>query len=121
MVGRRVFLLIRGTGMAIFLFVVGSVRTLTYPNETQRNSLAASFMLFSASYALAWAPVFYAILSEAAWSLIKEKTNLLASLISILNTFVTSLHYLIKFPLYQRVQGQRKQLGEIIIHYGWKR
>ncbi|KAG8349680.1 hypothetical protein FVEN_g13088 [Fusarium venenatum] len=82
MVNRRLLLLTEGTGMAIFLFVV------------------ASFMLFSASYALSWAPISYVIVSEAASSHIKEKTHLLASLISVLTTFVTSftLPYLLSKP-----------------------
>ncbi|EXK80073.1 hypothetical protein FOQG_15355 [Fusarium oxysporum f. sp. raphani 54005] len=85
LVGRRVLLLIGGTGMAIFLFIVGSV---------------ASFILFPSCYALSWAPVSYIVLSEAASSHIKEKTNLLASVISVLTTFATSftLPYLLSKP-----------------------
>ncbi|KAK2690691.1 hypothetical protein QWA68_010481 [Fusarium oxysporum] len=100
LVGRRVLLLIGGTGMAIFLFIVGSVGTIPNPNEIQKNTLVASFILFPSCYALSWAPVSYIVLSEAASSHIKEKTNLLASVISVLTTFATSftLPYLLSQP-----------------------
>ncbi|KAJ4112162.1 hypothetical protein NW768_011741 [Fusarium equiseti] len=100
MVGRRLLPFFGGTGMAVFLFVVGSVGLVPEPTEVQRNSLVASFILFGASYALSWAPVSYVVLSEAASSHIKEKTNLVASLISVLTTFVTSftLPYLLHPP-----------------------
>lgn len=60
----------------------------------------ASFILFPSCYALSWAPVSYIVLSEAASSHIKEKTNLLASVISVLTTFATSftLPYLLSKP-----------------------
>ncbi|KAF5543548.1 hexose transporter 2 [Fusarium phyllophilum] len=90
LVGRRVLLLIGGTGMAVFLFIVGAVGTIKDPTETQKNTLVASFILFSSAYALSWAPVSYIVLSEAASSHVKEKTNLLASVISVLTTFATS-------------------------------
>ncbi|KAI1064641.1 hypothetical protein LB506_007985 [Fusarium annulatum] len=100
LVGRRVLLLIGGTGMAVFLFIVGSVGTIKNPTEIQKNTLVASFILFSSAYALSWAPVSYIVLSEAASSHIKEKTNLLASVISVLTTFATSftLPYLLSKP-----------------------
>ncbi|KAG5766045.1 hypothetical protein H9Q72_005889 [Fusarium xylarioides] len=100
LVGRRVLLLIGGAGMAVFLFIVGSVGTIKDPTETQKNTLVASFILFSSAYALSWAPVSYMVLSEAASSHIKEKTNLLASVISVLTTFATSftLPYLLSKP-----------------------
>ncbi|KAF9767006.1 hypothetical protein IL306_000482 [Fusarium sp. DS 682] len=100
MVGRRVLLLIGGTGMAVFLFIVGSVGTISNPTEAQKNTLVASFTLFSCAYALSWAPVSYVVLSEVASSHIKEKTNLLASVISVLTTFATSftLPYLLSKP-----------------------
>ncbi|KAJ4050999.1 hypothetical protein NW756_003852 [Fusarium oxysporum] len=100
LVGRRVLLLIGGTGMAIFLFIVGSVGTIPNPNEIQKNTLVASFILFPSCYSLSWAPVSYIVLSEAASSHIKEKTNLLASVISVLTTFATSftLPYLLSKP-----------------------
>ncbi|KAF5559019.1 hexose transporter 2 [Fusarium mexicanum] len=100
LVGRRVLLLVGGTGMAVFLFIVGAVGTIKNPTETQQNALVASFILFSSAYALSWAPVSYIVLSEAASSHIKEKTNLVASVISVLTTFATSftLPYLLSKP-----------------------
>ncbi|KAG9496377.1 hypothetical protein J7337_012965 [Fusarium musae] len=100
LVGRRVLLLIGGTGMAIFLLIVGAVGAIKNPTETQQNTLVASFILFSSAYALSWAPVSYIVLSEAASSHIKEKTNLLASVISVMTTFATSftLPYLLSKP-----------------------
>ncbi|KAF5603824.1 hexose transporter 2 [Fusarium subglutinans] len=95
LVGRRVLLLVGGTGMAVFLFIVGAVGTIKNPTETQQNALVAS-----SAYALSWAPVSYIVLSEAASSHIKEKTNLVASVISVLTTFATSftLPYLLSKP-----------------------
>lgn len=43
LVGRRVLLLIGGTGMAIFLFIVGSVGTIPNPNEIQKNTLVSAW------------------------------------------------------------------------------
>ncbi|KAG7425815.1 Hexose transporter 2 [Fusarium oxysporum f. sp. raphani] len=82
-----IFYLSQGFGARSFIFsVVGSV--------------VASFILFPSCYALSWAPVSYIVLSEAASSHIKEKTNLLASVISVLTTFATSftLPYLLSKP-----------------------
>lgn len=60
----------------------------------------ASFILFTCSYNLSWAPVSYVVVSEAASSRVKEKTNLLASVISIITTFITSftIPYLLNAP-----------------------
>lgn len=60
----------------------------------------ASFILFTCSYNLSWAPVSYVVVSEAASTRVKEKTNLLASVISIITTFVTSftIPYLLNAP-----------------------
>jgi hypothetical protein len=41
LVGRRVLLLIGGTGMAIFLFIVGAVGTIKNPTEMQQNTLVS--------------------------------------------------------------------------------
>lgn len=45
LVGRRVLLLIGGTGMAVFLFIVGSVGTIKNPTEIQKNTLVSSSLL----------------------------------------------------------------------------
>lgn len=60
----------------------------------------ASFILFACSYNLSWAPVSYVVVSEAASTRVKEKTNLFASVISIITTFVTSftIPYLLNAP-----------------------
>ncbi|KAM0454350.1 hypothetical protein ACHAPV_008429 [Trichoderma viride] len=99
-VGRRPMLMTGGTGMAIFLFVVGGVGTVKNPSNSERGGLVASFILFTSSYNLSWAPVSYVVVSEAASTRVKEKTNLLASVISIITTFVTSftIPYLLNAP-----------------------
>ncbi|CEI38433.1 unnamed protein product [Fusarium venenatum] len=97
-----IFYLSQGFGHRSFLFsVINSFLGLICLLITSYTvDMVASFMLFSASYALSWAPISYVIVSEAASSHIKEKTHLLASLISVLTTFVTSftLPYLLSKP-----------------------
>ncbi|KAH8812767.1 general substrate transporter [Xylogone sp. PMI_703] len=99
-VGRRPLLMAGGSGMAIFMFVIGAVGTLAHPNQAQKQALVASFILFGSAYNISWAPCSYIVVSEAASTHIKEKTNLLAGVISILTTFVTSftIPYLLKAP-----------------------
>ncbi|GFP57110.1 galactose transporter [Trichoderma asperellum] len=99
-VGRRPMLMTGGSGMAIFLFVVGGVGVVKNPSNSERGGLVASFILFTCSYNLSWAPVSYVVVSEAASTRVKEKTNLLASVISIITTFVTSftIPYLLNAP-----------------------
>ncbi|PWW78104.1 general substrate transporter [Tuber magnatum] len=98
--GRRPILLTGGSFMAFFLFVLGGVGTIRNPNATQKNAMVASNILFGASYALSWAPLSYTILGEAATSRLKEKTNNLATSISVITTFVVSftLPYLLNPP-----------------------
>ena len=45
MIGRRLLLFVGGTGMAVFLFVVGSVGLVHEPTEVQRNSLVSPIIL----------------------------------------------------------------------------
>ncbi|KAK5221948.1 hypothetical protein LTR72_006204 [Exophiala xenobiotica] len=99
-VGRRPMLMVGGSGMAIFLFIVGGIGVVNDPPASQKNTLVAAFILFTCAYNVSWAPVSYVVVSEAASSRIKEKTNLIACVISISTTFVTSftLPYLLKAP-----------------------
>lgn len=57
--GRRPVLLVGGFLMGAFLFILGAVGTLEQSslNESERNLMVASLMLFSFSYNLSWAPV----------------------------------------------------------------
>ncbi|TPX08530.1 uncharacterized protein E0L32_010017 [Thyridium curvatum] len=97
--GRRPILLFGGTLMGLWLFVLGGIGSIDQKalSEIQKNVMVASLMLFSFSFNLSWAPASYIVVSEAAASRVKEKTNLLACVISVLTTFVTSftLPYLI--------------------------
>lgn len=75
-VGRRPMLIIGGSGMAIFLFIVGGLGAVPSPTNTEKQALVsvdsgrevirsvhtnsfqvASFILFSSAYSLSWAPV----------------------------------------------------------------
>ena len=96
----RPILLTGGSFMAFFLFILGGVGTIHNPSATQKNVMVASNVLFGASYALSWAPLSYTILGEAATSRLKEKTNNLATSISVITTFVVSftLPYLLSPP-----------------------
>ncbi|KAF4452185.1 Hexose transporter 2 [Fusarium austroafricanum] len=111
LIGRRVLLLNGGSAMAIILFIVGSTGTLPNPTDTQKNTLVAAFMLYASSYSLSWAPISYVVLSEAASSHIKEKTNLIASAISVLTTFVTS--FTLPYLLHKGYAGRGAKVGFI--------
>ncbi|CAK7237081.1 hypothetical protein SBRCBS47491_009855 [Sporothrix bragantina] len=99
-IGRRPLVMTGGFFMGIFLFVIAGVSSVATPNFSEAHAMVASLMLFGASFALSWAPVSYIVLSEVAASRVKEKTNLLASVVSILVTFVTSftIPYLMNEP-----------------------
>ncbi|KIW52225.1 hypothetical protein PV05_07884 [Exophiala xenobiotica] len=99
-VGRRPMLMVGGLGMAIFLFIVGGIGVVNDPTASQKNTLVAAFILFTCAYNVSWAPCSYVVVSEAASSRVKEKTNLIACVISISTTFLTSftLPYLLKAP-----------------------
>ncbi|KAH8652178.1 general substrate transporter [Xylariales sp. PMI_506] len=98
--GRRPLIMTGGFLMGAFLFIIGGIATTSNPTAAEKNTMVASFMLFGGSYALSWAPLSYVVVSEAAASRVKEKTNLFASVISILTTFVTSftIPYLLNAP-----------------------
>lgn len=98
--GRRPILLTGGSLMAFFLFLLGGLGTVPKPSPSVKSTMVASNILFGASYALSWAPLSYTILGETATSRLKEKTNNLATSISVLTTFVVSftLPYLLNPP-----------------------
>jgi len=91
-VGRRPVLLLGGSLMGAWLYVMGGIGTMPKDslNVHERNLIVTSLMMFSFFYNLSWAPVSFVIVSEAAALRVKEKTNLLACVISVLTTFVTS-------------------------------
>ena len=55
--GRRPILIVGGALMAIFLFILGGVGTNHHPNQSEKNAMVASVILFGGSYALSWAPM----------------------------------------------------------------
>lgn len=91
-VGRRPVLLLGGSLMGAWLYVMGGIGTMSKDSLHihERELTVASLMLFSFFYNLSWAPVSYVVVSEAAALRVKEKTNLLACVISVLTTFGTS-------------------------------
>ncbi|KAM0545822.1 hypothetical protein ACHAPJ_011149 [Fusarium lateritium] len=90
--GRRPTLMVGGFLMGAFLLILGGLGTVNLGsiNNHEKDLMVASVMLFTFFYSLSWAPCSYVILSEAASLRLKEKTNLLATTISVLTTFVTS-------------------------------
>ncbi|KAF4995849.1 hypothetical protein FDECE_12663 [Fusarium decemcellulare] len=90
--GRRPVLMVGGFLMGAFLFILGGVGTVNMDtiNQHEKELMVASVMLFQFFYNLSWAPCSYVVLSETAALRLKEKTNLLSSVISVLTTFVTS-------------------------------
>ncbi|VUC26093.1 unnamed protein product [Clonostachys rosea] len=90
--GRRPVLLAGGFLMGTFLFILGGVGTVNMGkiSEHEKELMVASVMLFQFFFNLSWAPCSYVVVSETAALRVKEKTNLLSSVISVLTTFVTS-------------------------------
>lgn len=88
--------------MSLFLFILGGVGTTTHhpPTASQKHTMVVSIILFAASYSLSWGPLSYTILGETATSRLKEKTNNLATSISVVTTFAVSftLPYLLNPP-----------------------
>ncbi|KAI1178404.1 general substrate transporter [Nemania sp. FL0916] len=91
-VGRRPLLMVGGFFMGVWLFVLGGLGTMKTGDFTPATSnlLVASLQLFNVFYNLSWAPISYVVVSEAATLRLKGRTNLLASVISVLTTFVVS-------------------------------
>ncbi|KAL1593141.1 hypothetical protein SLS60_010748 [Paraconiothyrium brasiliense] len=90
--GRRPSLLTGGSLMAAMMFILGGMGSVPSHKLTSagKHMMVASIMLFSFFFSLSWAPVSYVVVSETAASRVKEKTNLIAMVISVLTTFVTS-------------------------------
>ncbi|KAI1342880.1 general substrate transporter [Xylariaceae sp. FL0016] len=91
-VGRRPCLMLGGFFMGAFLFLLGGVGTVDASdlNSHLKGLMVASLMGFSFFYNLSWAPCSFIVVSEAGAQRVKEKTNLLACVVSVLTTFVTS-------------------------------
>ncbi|KAH6976446.1 general substrate transporter [Ilyonectria sp. MPI-CAGE-AT-0026] len=90
--GRRPILMTGGFLMGTFLFILGGLGSINMNtiNQHEKELMVASVMLFQFFFNLSWAPCSYVIVSETAAQRVKEKTNLLACVISVLTTFVTS-------------------------------
>ncbi|KAJ5464666.1 uncharacterized protein N7458_000352 [Penicillium daleae] len=113
-IGRRPLLMVGGTLMAAFLFILGGVSSAPgYLNPSEKSFMVASIMLFQFFYNLSWAPASYVLVSEAAAQGVKEKTNLLACVISVLTTLVTS------FTIPYLINAQYANLGgKVAFIYG---
>uniref|UniRef100_A0A8H7NF02 Major facilitator superfamily (MFS) profile domain-containing protein n=1 Tax=Bionectria ochroleuca TaxID=29856 RepID=A0A8H7NF02_BIOOC len=85
-----VFYLSQGFGSQAFLFNVISDQYFWSGAHSWRNVIVASLMMFSFFFNLSWAPISYVVVSETAALCVKEKTNLLACVVSVLTTFITS-------------------------------
>jgi SP family sugar:H+ symporter-like MFS transporter len=130
--GRRPILLVGGTAMAAFLFLLGGLGVNHHPDQNGKNALVASVVLYGAAYALSWAPMLvspspiprppkclleyksltlllssYIFLGEVSSVRVKEKTNDLAVSVSVLTTFVVSftVPYLLNAP-YANLQAK---------------
>lgn len=88
--GRRPLLFGGGAFMALFMFLIAGIGSDPAPTPARQRVVVASVILFGASYAVSWASTSYTIISEAASSSLKEKTNDLAVSISVLTTFLVS-------------------------------
>ncbi|KAI8679864.1 MFS domain-containing protein [Fusarium keratoplasticum] len=90
--GRRPVIMVGGFLMGVFLMILGGVGSIDAKsiNHHEKELMVSSLMLFQFFYSLSWAPCSYVVLSETAALRLKEKTNLFASVISVLTTFVTS-------------------------------
>lgn len=138
-IGRRPILMVGGTLMALWLFILGGMGSSSNINSAGKGLVVASVMLFQFFFNLSWAPSYveflsdychltyrltffffsdkpfhcrsYVVLSEAAASRLKEKTNLLASVISVLTTFVTS--FTIPYLINERYANLGAKVGFI--------
>lgn len=88
--GRRRLLIGGALTQAVFLFILGSVATVSSPNEAEKNLMVASIMLFFFFYLLAWAPLPYVVLGEASSRRVVEKTSNLAVSLSVATAFLVS-------------------------------
>lgn len=88
--GRRRLLIGGGMLQAAFLYIMGSIGTVTQPTDIQMKVMVASFMLFFFFYLLAWAPLSYVILGEVSSRRLVEKTSNLAVSLSVITAFVVS-------------------------------
>ncbi|CZR58867.1 uncharacterized protein PAC_08759 [Phialocephala subalpina] len=88
--GRRHILLGGGVITAIFLFIMGSMGTISHPTGTQKNVMVACVMLWFFFYLLSWAPMPYVVLGEASSRRVVEKTNNIAVSLSVLSAFLVS-------------------------------
>lgn len=98
--GRRMVLFCGVGGMAISIYVLGGVGTVSPITDSLRDLLVACILLFGGFSSLSWGPVAYIIIGESAATRVKEKTNSMAVAISVCTTFVVSftVPYLINPP-----------------------
>lgn len=91
-IGRRKILLVGGTFMGVWLYVLGAVGSIKPADLTvgTRCLMVAAILLFVFFYNASWAPVSYVVVSEVASQRVREKTNLLACVVSVITTFGTS-------------------------------
>lgn len=59
-IGRRITLLVGGTLMGIFLFILGGMGTIPHDqfNTNEKNLMVTSLMLFQFFFNLSWAPAY---------------------------------------------------------------
>ncbi|KAH7145503.1 general substrate transporter [Dactylonectria estremocensis] len=104
-IGRRPILMVGGSFMGLWLFVLGGTGTIKVLNDAEKGLMVASVMLFSFFFSMSWAPAAYVVVSETASLRVKEKTNLFACVVSVLTTFVTS------FTIPYLISAQYANLG----------
>ncbi|CEL11142.1 hypothetical protein ASPCAL14247 [Aspergillus calidoustus] len=111
--GRRPILMIGGSLMGVFLLILGGVGTIDQGslNSNEKGLMVASLMLFGFFYSVSWAPISYVVVSEAAALHVKEKTNVLACVISVLTTFVTS--FTIPYLINERYANLGAKVGYV--------
>ncbi|UPK96149.1 hypothetical protein LCI18_007084 [Fusarium solani-melongenae] len=90
--GRRPVIMVGGFLMGVFLMILGGVGSIGAKsiNHHEKELMVPSEILYSKSMKYLTFHSSYVVLSEAAALRLKEKTNLFASVISVLTTFVTS-------------------------------
>lgn len=101
--GRRPILIVGALFMALWLFILGGLGTVSEQQELngpQKNAMIASLLLFTKSYGMSWAPLAYIIMGEVPTNHLREKTTVLSASLSVVTTFVTSftVPYLLNPP-----------------------
>ncbi|KZF23905.1 general substrate transporter [Xylona heveae TC161] len=99
-VGRRPILMIGSFLQIVWLFTMGGVGTIASPTAAQKQVIVAATALSSASLCFSWDPLNYIVTTELPALQLRDKTQRVASIVSIVTNFAWSFSvpYLLNAP-----------------------